>query len=441
MSRKVIMIMMFILCMLFVPKVVLATPIIDEENQKATFSVCRSGCDNVNLDDLLTTLQDDIFDGYIVTIDFRDSTEYKILEHDITNLDTIIFTSSNNSNINISGYSANVKLKANFINVGEPSKSFAFKLTNIQIVQPSEIKNRCDNVLNCGVLMIASNAFIDNVIISSETYGLGLLRGKQFTINSYEYKGGSLGIVVGGVSSVISSFPERSINITNSKLANCDCSLVVYDFVTQKSGSGLPELNPNLPKQKSGEFFKRIANITNYNVKIDSSEVNCVKYGATESAAASNPTIYLTGSNKWFKSIKRSKDNDMSLDSLYNVVEAFNSKIIIDQNTEVSLKMSEEGDLQSYFSELKDVDPSLITWSVENNNILKIVNGKAIPLKIGNTNVTASYKNTNYTINFRITSLISDIRNPKTGSTLLLIVGLMILISALISVKFFQHNN
>ena len=441
MNRKVVMIMMFILSIIFIPKVVFATPIIDEENQMAKFSVCRSRCDNVNLEDLLTTLQDDIYDGYNVTIDFLDSTEHKILEHDITNLDTVIFTSSNNSNINISGYSTNVRLKTNFINVGEPDQDFTFKLTNIQIIQPSEIKNYCNNVFDCGALMVSSDAYIDNVIISSATFGLGLMRGKQITINSYEYKGGTLGIVVGGTNEFSSSFPERSINITNSKLADCDCSLILYDFNSQKGGDELLKINPDIPTHKSGELFRKIANVTNYNVKIDSSEVNCVKYGAANSASASNPTIYITGSNKWFKQIKRSKDNDISMDSLFNVVEGYNSKIIIDQATEISLKMTEEGDLQSYFNELKDVDPSLITWSVGDNSILKIVNGKAIPLKIGSTSVTASYKNTNYTINFRITSLMTDIQNPKTGSAIVLVVGLMVLISALISVKFFQHTN
>ena len=440
MKKKTMLMMLFILGVLFVPKIVLAEPVINTEEETAKFTVCQSGCDYVNLDDLFNTLQDDVFDGFSVSIDFRDSTEHKLLNHDLSNLDFINFNSSNNSNINVSGYSDAVQIKVNGIFVGtSPLFEYNFKLADIQIIQSSGITDFCDSDGNCFALSILSNAYIDNVVISAYTNGLELVRGYQYTINGYEYKGKGIGIEVAGVFG--NSFPERSININKSKIGNCACSLVVYDEFGESGGTA-PKKGLEFPgaKVKSGELFRKIANVINYNVKVDSSEINCVKYGAYNSSFATNPTIYVTSNNTWLSQIKRSKDNNMDMNSLYNVVEGFNSKIIIDQATNITLKMSEEGDLQSYFNELKDVDPSLISWSVEDASILKIVNGKAIPLKLGSTNVTATYKNSNYTINFKITSLMSDITNPKTGSTLLLIVGLMVLISALESVKFFQHS-
>ncbi len=381
-------------------------------------TLCQNGCDFSNLDTLLREFEDD---NYLnLHINVKDSYEYTMGDHNLSNT-YVYFTSSNNSNINISGASDNTRLSVyglQFYGYDNPVGNFTVKLKNLNIYTNT---NYCDSDMMgmCPSISIGANSMIDNITVNGRYSGLAVIAGKSHTINKYTFNGNNYGVIVGNIYN--SPIPLNSVTITNSKLANCNCSLAVYDldFNSHVRKANIDDIN-NIT-------LKKIA-FTNYNVKVDSSEVNCAKYGADYSSIATNPTIYFTSNNDWKAAISRGTD----FNSFANIVEGYNSRIIIDMEKKDTIKLSSKVSLQNYFDELKDVDPGDIQWRVANPKILKIENGKVIPLKIGTTTVTATYKNNNYSIEFRVTGLPSiNINNPKTGASLFLIFSIIFTIGVI----------
>lgn len=372
-------------------------------------SVCKSGCTYSEFDDFLDSIAGG--SGYYF-VDVRDAYEYKIGNHNLPNVVLDIY-SGTGSNINISGTSENIRLNIASLYVEDDSNVATIK--NLTIYSSNDELCGSNSMGMCPVVTMETNSMIDNVTINGNQSGLSLVKGYTHTINKYTFGGPNYAVVLTGFDSI--SYPQRAVTITNSHLAGCDCSLVAYDGSTSAT------------KFASGSSFsKRQIAFTAYNVKVDSSEVNCAKYGASDSSLASNPTIYFTSSNKWTKSINKGTE----FNSNANIVEGFNSKIIIDLEKAKTIKLSSRDSIQSYFSELKSVNTEDISWRVADPSILKIENGKVIPLKVGTTQVTATYNNINYTVNFRITSIKGDINNPKTGLNAFLVIAIVIAGCALI---------
>ncbi len=71
------------------------------------YTVCQNGCNYSDLDELLTAVEGGA-ESYI-DIDFQDSYEYKIVNHNIGNA-YLVFRSTNGSNVNVSGANNNVAL-------------------------------------------------------------------------------------------------------------------------------------------------------------------------------------------------------------------------------------------------------------------------------------------------------------------------------------------
>ncbi len=378
-------------------------------------TVCQDGCDFDSLDAVLADIEE--VPGDFVNIDVRDAHEYIIGDHDLSGTNLNIYSSMNN-NINISGASESTRLKSGMITFGgmyNPD-NYVVTLKNLNLYPDYTYQCNSEQKGMCAGVYMGANSMIDNVTINSQYAGLELVKGTINTINKYTFNGDNFAVVVSGYSQ---TFPLNSITITNSKLANCNCSIGIYDYGMDVAKSF------DVRSAKA----RRIA-FTNYNVKIDSSEVNCAKYGADSSSFATNPTIYFTANNDWKAAINRGTD----FNSFANIVEGYNSKVVIDMEKKDTIKLSSKVSLQNYFDELKDVNPGDIQWRVADPKILKIENGKVIPLRIGTTTVTATYKNNNYSIEFRVTALPNVkevISNPKTGASIFLVVALLFLTGVL----------
>lgn len=391
-------------------------------------SVCRSDCDYNSVDSLFDDISAGVYDVDYLSIEIMDAYEYKVQSHDLSMLDSIHFY-SNNNNINISGGS-NVNLKVGGLTFyGEENHPFTVKLTNLNISSTYGSDNNSSFDLDYGTLEIFTNAIIDNVRINSNDNGLLLNSYNQHSINRYVYNGSDYAIVLYGDGRRLN---ERAINITNSTMASCACSLVIYDYSEGGIDVSGYDQNGGLNKRELVNVFNKVSPsfiaLTNYNIKVDNSDVSCVKYNAQNSNLASNPTIYFTSSNRWSKNINKCYAESNGC----NVLQGINSKIIIDQEDNVSVTLNDKVKLQDYFPELKSVDPSEITWTVSNPKILKIVDGKAIPLKTGDCVVTATYNDMNYTLNFRVTNNThSTLVNPSTGARLFLVIALVLFIGGI----------
>ncbi|MBQ6539147.1 MAG: hypothetical protein IJL76_02595 [Bacilli bacterium] len=387
----------FVLCLFLIPFCTNATQ----------YSVCKNGCDYDDLDELFTYLEDSGSRG-VADITFMDSSEYIIKNHNLNYY--IGFSSGNGSNINVSGVNDDTKLTFTTLFVDDDNN--LVKLKNLNMYGTSEICNE-ENKGMCTVVKIETNSMLENVTINGSFSGLGLEKGYSHTINGYTFNGPNYGIVVMGHGD--SSFPNRSININNAKLGKCACSLAVYDF-------------GEMIKSDNDTIDKREDSVKSYAIKVDSSEVNCAKYGASNVDFASNPVIYFTANNTWTKPIVKGT----LFNSEANVVEEFNSRVVIDLAKKKTIKLNSRVSVQDYFDELKDVDTGDISWRVADPTVLKIENGKVVPLKLGSTDVTATYDNINYTINFRVTNISSDTNNPNTGLNAFIIIAVVIAACALI---------
>ncbi len=377
------------------------------------YTVCQNGCNYSDLDELLTAVEGGA-ESYI-DIDFQDSYEYKIVNHNIGNA-YLVFRSTNGSNVNVSGANNNVALTLGHLYLGtyNASNDYVVKVTNLRINETAGAVCYDDNPGLCTVVDVEANSVIDNVSVSGKYTGLGLTKGYQHTVNKYTFSGRNYAISLIGFNQ--GPYPDRSVTITNSSLANCNCSLLVYDYVVSQVTDAIP-------------LKRRLIAFTDYDIKVDSSQVNCAKYGADNAQIASNPVLFFTSSNTWSKVITKGSD----IDSSANVVEGFNSKVIIDLEKAKTISISSTDSVIALFEELKGVNPKDILWRVADTSILKIVDGKVVPLKVGTTAITATFDNTNYTVNYRVTSIKgATIKNPKTGANVFLIIAAVIAACALI---------
>ncbi len=389
---------------------ILVMPFVTKAEQ---YTVCQNGCNYSDLDELLAGVEGGS-ESYI-DVDFQDSYEYKIVNHDLGNA-YLVFRSTNGSNINVSGVNNNVALTLGHLYIGtyNSDNNYVFKLTNLRINESTNNVCYDENPGLCNVVDVESNSIIDNVYVSGKKSGLGLTKGYQHTVNKYTFNGNNYAVSLVGLNE--GSYPERSVTITNSNLANCNCSILVYDYEIKNAA-----IDTFLQR-------RQIA-FTEYSIKVDSSQVNCAKYGADSAQVASNPVLFFTSSNTWDRVITKGSD----IDSSANVVEGFNSKVIIDLAKAKTISITSTDSVMALFEELKGVNPQDILWRVADPSILKIVDGKVVPLKVGTTAITATFDNTNYTVNYRVTSIKgATIKNPKTGANVFLIIAAVITACALI---------
>ena len=82
-------------------------------------------------------------------------------------------------------------------------------------------------------------------------------------------------------------------------------------------------------------------------------------------------------------------------------------------NIEVNISDTSK-DINSYFKDL----PDGIEWTVENREILDIVNNKIVPKKIGETDIIGSKADKSYVLHVKVTS----INNPNTNNKLILLL-------------------
>lgn len=228
--------------------------------------------------------------------------------------------------------------------------------------------------------------------------------------------------IYGEVPLTIRSRDRYNLLIENTDLDDTtkdnSCSITVNSPQVQtcpKSNTPSKKLMPSYLKNE--DTFKNIS------INVKNSKVNCAKtYSEDVNNAALD--LFFDYQTKWSKPIVRSND----LESTANVVERNNGNIYIEAGAEDTLKLNV--DLEKNISEyFKDIIPNgsvLGDWFIEDESILKVENGKIIPLKAGTTAIYSVIDNNVYSVYITVTD---DMVNPGTGGSIHNVILLIVVLS------------
>lgn len=116
-----------------------------------------------------------------------------------------------------------------------------------------------------------------------------------------------------------------------------------------------------------------------------------------------------------------------------NVIELANGKVYFKDGIEKSIQMNQNLDFQGITQVL---GTSIDGWEMSNNDIIKISNGKIIPLKVGSVELRKQTQDDIYVINIEITP--DMLINPNTGTGISIIIIITILLVSSITYMIFK---
>ncbi len=259
-----------------------------------------------------------------------------------------------------------------------------------------------------------------NIDANNKPYGLSFVY-EACRGNDTNYGLENVTIKNASVSAIYRMRNTKNLLIKNSDLSDNACSIHLETLDLGYCDMGYT--NRFKPELKLLDFS---VNANNPDTVIQNSKV-CCALSRKGNIASYHDDINITGqspisimyfdkTNTWTKPISRGEEeND-------NVIELDNNIILIEQTNKdiISLNVEKEVDLSKYFNSLV----SDIEWTVEDESILTIQNGKIIPKKIGETNIIGRSDKDAYYLNIKIT----EERNPNTVTNLKVIIGLICLL-------------
>ena len=365
-------------------------------NTEVTDSIINVG--NVIVDENITNFYmknttievEDIDDAYIKLL----NDNYLIEDSTFKNMQIISHSNEKNSLLNniiikgsiYNGSYINIKnstIDGNFIS---DNHDFSIKDTTINTNDEAAInifKSSCTPLTNN-----SNGAIIDNVKIKGNPkYGI-LIRGIDI---------------------------DSKVDINNSDFSNATCSTAI---IGNDLGTCCQSLSPNNinPTFLANKY-------ENENIHVTNSLVNGGQvYSENPTIAAG--TIYFEDNNTWTEKINRGTNIEEN-----NVVELNNGKVIIDLSNKgtLKLKVDKEKNIADYFKDLVNEKDTLGTWLIEDDSILKIVENKIVPLKVGQTKITASIGNNNYSVYIKVTETDLNGVSKKTNVTNITIIIILLL--------------
>jgi hypothetical protein len=133
--------------------------------------------------------------------------------------------------------------------------------------------------------------------------------------------------------------------------------------------------------------------------------------------------VYVTKSAKWSSKPTRAQSLTAG-----NIVELNHGVVILEKDNSAVLNLRDKNvNIIKYFEEL--TGQVLGEWTVVDPTILKIVDGKIIPLKAGNTEIYTVVNGTSYVLSVYITE---DQLNPNTKTFISYIVIFVLAVSGMI---------
>ncbi len=308
-------------------------------------------------------------------------------------------------------------------------------LTSLSTVKDSKID---------GILDLAGGLVGENLTINGHIYNYGHLNIKNTVIDA---KGSDYGIV----------FPY------NDCLGDCGSSYnygkdsSIKDSVIKNAKDGAILYNRSNPHQKTQlridgtDMGSNPTSIVMYNVyswgpnefydgysvevsnsKVSGAETYKIKHedwGNQEIpkfAEAKALNMHFDATNTWVKPIHRVNDPSKKNSKKANIVETDKGRIVIDRKNSVLLVLNVTNDMsvEKIFEELGEV---LGEVKIDDPSIVKLVDGKLVALKAGETDVTFVVENTNYIVHVKVDKVE---KNPETIDAI--IIALVLFVTALV---------
>ncbi len=210
---------------------------------------------------------------------------------------------------------------------------------------------------------------------------------------------------------------KRQLTINNSDLSNNPTSIIMY----------------NLYSWSYNDFFDGYS-VVGKNSKLSGAETymgihehwngNEDEIDQTKLAKMKALNMYFDATNTWVKPIYRINDPSKKNNKKANVVETDKGRIVIQRKNSgvLVINVDKNKPLKDYFEELGTV---LGEIKIDNPNIVKVENGKIIPLKKGVTNIRFMVDNNEYVL------AVTVERDPENPDTLdkIIISGVLLVIS------------
>ena len=219
-----------------------------------------------------------------------------------------------------------------------------------------------------------------------------------------------------------------TIDIDNTDLDNASCSVV--------SASPEPEVCGGANyTQNIRPTFLADTNTSSLDIQVNvkNSKVNCAMT-SSEDTTLTAVNMYFSDDNNWTKKVSRGIDP-----TTFNVVELQNGHIYIDHKKEDVLRLNIDKDkpISSYFEDVIGDAEVLGEWLIGDPSILKIENGKIIPLKVGVTTISGVVNSEIYTI--EITVKAEDL-NPNTKDIVIAIIACTITAGLVLIIVFDKYK-
>ncbi len=222
---------------------------------------------------------------------------------------------------------------------------------------------------------------------------------------------------------------DVTIDIENTDLDNSSCSVVSFSPAPIVCG----EANYT---QNIRPTFLADTNTASLDIQVNvkNSKVNCAMT-SSEDTTLNAVNMYFSDDNIWSKKINRGIDP-----ATFNVVELQNGRIYIDHKKEDVLRLNVDKDkpISEYFEDLLGDNAEVLgEWLIGDPSILKIENGKIIPLKVGVTTISGVVNSEIYTI--EITVEAEDL-NPNTKDIVIAIIACTITAGLILIIAYDKYK-
>ncbi len=222
---------------------------------------------------------------------------------------------------------------------------------------------------------------------------------------------------------------DVTIDVENTDLDNSSCSVV--------SASPEPEVCGGANyTQNIRPTFLADTNTSSLDIQVNvkNSKVNCAMT-SSDDTTLNAVNMYFSDDNIWSKKVSRGIDP-----ATFNVVELQNGHIYIDHKKEDVLRLNVDKDkpISAYFEDLLGDNAEVLgEWLIGDPSILKIENGKIIPLKVGVTTISGVVNSEIYTI--EITVKAEDL-NPNTKDIVIAIIACTITAGLILIIAFDKYK-
>ena len=422
--KKLFLITVVFLGIFFLPKNVYA---------KTTITVCNSGCDYSNFEEVRYAYMDGILTDKELVVELGEgSYEYNDLYRYINSL-TINGVSKDNVILDL-------------------SDGNSFNLQEL-ILKNISIKN--DNASNFGEQLSGTKIVLDNVVISVYNYTNDSVLGLELSSNNINIKdvvlnnnlnsiNGNHALYISGSNSVnIDGLTVNTINgktsygltldnignasLNNLKINNSFVGIYVHRLIKYNVNSSVIVNNSDLSNTTCSCFnvldnnkliVAPVSFINNKNYQVvfkDNNKLNC----AVASGYGTN--TYISSNNVFSNSLNNYTDDEINYDNLTDTIQNINNgsvDIVSKYKGVITVEQGSSSLVESAFDD--DVDlSSNITWTSSDSAVAVIDTNEIIGIKEGRTIITGVSDDglNEYEID------VTVIKNPATNSAIYITIG------------------